>query len=40
MPSSKAIAWELANKLSMAAILYDLKDVESSDSLSKAKILA
>ena len=40
MPSSKAIAWELANKLSMAAILYDLKGFESSDSLSKAKILA
>ncbi len=38
--TSKAIAWELANKLSMAAILYDLKGVESSDSLSKAKILA
>ncbi|MGI8788320.1 MAG: hypothetical protein ACR2HG_11225 [Pyrinomonadaceae bacterium] len=40
MPSSKAIAWNLADKLSMAAILYDLKGAESSDSLSKAKILA
>lgn len=39
-PSGRAVAWELGNKLSMAAILYDLKGVESSDSLSKAKILA
>lgn len=40
MPSGKAIAWNLADKLSMAAILYDLKGTETSDSLSKAKILA
>lgn len=40
MPSSQAIAWELANKLSTAAILYDLKGAETSDSLTKAKILA
>ena len=39
-PSGRAVAWELGDKLSMAAILYDLKGVESSDSLSKAKILA
>ncbi len=39
-PSGRAVAWELGNKLSMAAILYDLKSVQSSDSLSKAKILA
>lgn len=39
-PSGKAIAWNLADKLSMAAILYDLKGAETSDSLSKAKILA
>lgn len=40
MPPSKAIAWELGNKLSLAAVLYDLKGTETSDSLSKAKVLA
>lgn len=40
VPPSKAIAWNLANNLGMAAILYDLKGAATSDSLSKAQILA
>lgn len=40
MPPSKAIAWELGNKTSLAAILYNVTGNQSSDSLSKAKILA
>jgi hypothetical protein len=40
VPTPKAIAWELGNSVSVAAILYDLKGNETSDSLSRAKILA
>ncbi len=38
--SSRSIAWNLANTLTSAAILYDKKGVETSDALTKAKILA
>ena len=38
--SSKLIAWELGNKISIAAILYNATGNESTDSLPKAKILA
>ncbi len=38
--SSKAIAWELGNKLSLAALLYNAQGTENSESLTKAKILA
>ena len=38
--SSKAIAWELGNKLSVAALLYDLNGTPNSDSFMKAKALA
>lgn len=39
-PPGKAVAWNLGNNLGMAAILYDLKGSATSDSLSKAQILA
>ena len=36
----KAIAWELGNKLSLAALLYDMNGTANSDSFIKAKTLA
>lgn len=38
--NGKALAWELGNKLSLAALLYDMNGTENSDSLKKAKTLA
>jgi len=38
--NGKAVAWELGNKLSVAALLYDMNGTENSDSLKKAKTLA
>ena len=39
-PPSKAIAWELGNQLSLAALLYNARGIENTESLTKAKILA
>ena len=38
--NGKAVAWELGNKLSLAALLYDMNGTENSDSFKKAKTLA
>lgn len=38
--TSKAKAWELGNKLSLAALLYDAKGITNSESLTFAKDLA
>jgi hypothetical protein len=38
--NSKVLSWELGNKLSLAALLYDMNGAENSDSLKKAKTLA
>ena len=38
--NAKAVAWELGNKLSLAALLYDMNGTENSDSFKKAKTLA
>ena len=39
-PPSKAIAWELGNQLSLAALLYNARGIENTESLTKTKILA
>lgn len=38
--NDKVSAWELGNKLSLAALLYDMNGTENSDSMKTAKALA